>query len=228
MGAPYDRAIEETAKALGKVTDAASALGRFTAKVFGVSIEELAGWSHDVIAAKRLHWNIDNLQRVIQKFATLKSSLENLRPLPERQSVIVLEAIANEDDEELQFLWARLLNSATDPKMKYEIMRAHIDILRSIDPIEAKILAAIAEALTHKEAKSQLISGEDLSTAVGLDDVQLTLYLHHLASLGCFNARAKEVLIAAESSPNPPSTIETQTSEFQVTSLLTSLLDAVC
>src|ERR1017187_2466581 len=105
MVAPYDRAIEETAKALGKVTDAASALGRFTAKIFGGSIEELATWSHDVIAVKRLQWNIDNLQSGIQKFAALKSSLENLRPLPERQSVVVLEAIANEDDEDLQLLW---------------------------------------------------------------------------------------------------------------------------
>jgi hypothetical protein len=228
MGAPYDRAIEETAKTLGKITEAASALGQFTAKVFGGSIQELAGWSREVIAIKRLQWNIDNLQSVIQKFAALKSSLENLRPLPARQSVVVLEAIANEDNEDLQLLWVRLLNSATDPKMKYEIKRAHIDVLRSIDPIEAKILAAVAEALTHKEAKTQLIPGKDLSTAVGLDDAQLTLYLHHLASLGCFNARANAELWASESSPEPPTTIETQTSEFQVTSLLTSLLEAVC
>jgi hypothetical protein len=112
--------------------------------------------------------------------------------------------------------------------MKYEIKRAHIDVLRSIDPVEAKLLAAIAEHLTHKEAKRPIISGGDLSTAVGLDDAQLTLYLHHLSSLGCFNARGLANYLVIESSPDPPTTIETRTSEFQVTSLLTSLLDAVC
>jgi hypothetical protein len=227
MPAPYEKAVEKTADAIGKVADAATGLGKFTASVFGGTIQELAGWSQDVVKSKRLHWQISNVQRTMEKLAALKAIEGQLRPLPARQASVLLDAIANEDDDELQRLWARLLNAAIDPRGTYEIKRVHMNVLRSIDPIEARIISAVGDFLRGRKQEERVFFGKDLAVKVGAPEEMLTVYLHHLASLGCFIAGDKTVGFAAEASPEPAPTIDTQSADFQVTTLLTSLLEVI-
>ena len=226
MSAPYEKAIEKSAEAVGKVTDAATGLGRFSVSVFGGTLQELAGWSRDVVASKRLDWQIDNLQRTMEKLSAFNANIDKLRSLPPRQASFVLDAIANEDDDELQRLWARLLNAATDPESKYEISRVHMNVLRSIDPVEARIILVVDDCLRALKDNETTISGIKMSEAAGVPEPSLTVYLHHLSSLGCFIAGDKVVRLA-ESSPERVPTIETHFAEFQVTQLLTSFLEVI-
>lgn len=224
--APYDKAIQETAKTMGKTVDAASGAGKFVARVFGGTLQELADWSRDAVALKRLEWKANNVDRAIQSLRTLKGAGAAINPLPDRQASIVLEAIANEDDDDIQRLWVSLIDRATDPSSGYDIKRVHIDVLRSIDPAEARILTTVKRYI-ETNSSTRTIDGHGLAGDVGIDDRDLIVFLHHLATLGCFIATDKTVGLAIEQSPIPPVEINTQTADFQFTDLLLSLFEVI-
>lgn len=221
---PYEKAIEETARTVGKAIDAGTKLGRFTGSVFGAPLHELAGWTCDVIAARPLRWQANNVDCIMADLEKLRGAGLPVRALPPRQASVVLDAIANEDNADIQQLWAGLLKRATDPSDGYEIKRVHINVLRSIDPPEAKIINTVQKYLVQK-SYAKRIDGVGLSQDSGIEDRDLTVYLHHLASLGCFIASDKTVGLRMRQSPDPDVVIETSTADFQFTALLRNLLD---
>jgi hypothetical protein len=221
--APYEKAIEETAKTTGKAIDATTELGKFTSRVFGATIRELASWLHDVTTAKHIRWLANNIDSVMENVEKLKQAGAIIRPLPARQAGLLLEAIAREDDEELQRLWAKLLDAATDAKSGYEVKRVHINVLQSIDPPEAKILDVIKTYLQNNPSSKQ-IDGAILARDVGVSYTDLVIYLHHLSTLGCFIVTTQDYM-GLEGAAEPSVEIRTSAGTFEATDVLTSLFE---
>ncbi|HEV7601994.1 MAG TPA: hypothetical protein VGO49_17290 [Bradyrhizobium sp.] len=225
--AAYEKAAEETAKTIGKLTDASVGIGKFVAKVFAPTIQELANWSHDVVASKRRVWELRNIANTLEQMRTISVETQNLRQIPLRQQGPILDALANEDDVGVQALWVKLLKRATEPDGAYEIKRVHINLLKSIDPIEAKLLLEVQAFLSTRSPEIRVLFSNALCTSLQIEEHDLTVYLHHLASLGCFIAGDKSVGLISEESPEPPPMISTATADFQVTLLCILLLDAI-
>jgi hypothetical protein len=225
--APYERAIEESAKTIGKLTDATTGLGSFVARVFAPTIQELADWSHDAIASKRRLWKLRNIENTLEQVRRVGIEGGAVRQIPARQQGPILDAIANEDDEHVQSLWATLLRRATDPDGAYAVKRVHINILKAIDPIEAKILLAVGSFLAERPPGVKVFEVDRLCAALQVSEADLTVYFHHLASLGCFIATDKTVGFISDDSPEPPPYVQTVTADFQVTLLCSSLLKAI-
>ena len=59
--------------------------------------------------------------------------------------VPILTAAIDEDREELKDLWARLLASAMHPDRKGRVRGSFVEILKQLDPLDARCLRAIGE-----------------------------------------------------------------------------------
>lgn len=118
-------------------------LGDFIGTIVGPMATELGGLLGDQMKA----WRASNLDRIARKWEAKRRErdipVEIIKQLPFRDAILVLETSSLEDVDEIQELWARLILNATDINAEVEIMRMHIDILKSISPLEARILTLI-------------------------------------------------------------------------------------
>jgi hypothetical protein len=55
----------------------------------------------------------------------------------------ILEAAADEENDELQDLWSRLLAAAMDPNRRDAMRQSFIATVKRMDPIDALVLKAI-------------------------------------------------------------------------------------
>lgn len=130
----------ELAKATGQVVvetaaDARRALGA----IFGDAAAEVANIFSDTVKL----WRFKNLLRIrdeVNEIAAQRGlTQDQLKALPLGDSLRVADAAANEDQPEIQALWARLIaNVVTGASSSIE--RAFIDLLKSLSPGEAALL----------------------------------------------------------------------------------------
>ena len=81
-------------------------------------------------------------------------------PVSEGDAYRLTDACSLEDNETVQELWAELITSAMDHERKTSGLRAFIDILKAIGPIEAGLLLVLheiffppAHTIKHKSDK---------------------------------------------------------------------------
>src|SRR5580692_9289698 len=60
-----------------------------------------------------------------------------------KNSIPILEAAADEENEELQDLWSRLLAAAMDPNRRDAMRQSFVATVKQIDPIDVLVLKAI-------------------------------------------------------------------------------------
>jgi Abortive infection alpha len=96
-----------------------------------------------------------------------------------KYAIPILEAAADEENEELQDLWSRLLAAAMDPNRRDAMRQSFIQVVKQMDPMDALVLKAIPRdfqtAIYHEAIASKL----NCST----DDVQVSF--DHLLALDC-------------------------------------------
>lgn len=131
----------ELAKAGGQVVvdtaaDARKALGT----LFGDAAQEMAKLLGDNV---RL-WRFKNLLRIADEVSSIARdrgiSRDQLKALPLGDALRVADAASQEDQPELQLLWARLIANATADPDKVGIQRAFVELLRTMSPAEAALL----------------------------------------------------------------------------------------
>jgi hypothetical protein len=115
-------------------------LGSFIGTIVGPMAAELGGLLGDQMKA----WRAANLDRIARKWEQKRRErnipAEIIKQLPFRDAIVVLDTSSLEDQDEIQELWARLILNATDVDAHVEIQRMHVDILKSINALEARIL----------------------------------------------------------------------------------------
>jgi len=111
------------------------------ATIFGPAAKEIGEWFADGVRSKRTMWEVKNvLATSDQVEAILKQRAIEGKPIPipPRQGMPILEAIAQEDEPPIQEMWATLIANASDPVRRVNIKRAYTSMLSSIDPLEAE------------------------------------------------------------------------------------------
>lgn len=128
-------------------------LGNFIGTIVGPMATELGGLLGDQMKA----WRAANLDRIARKWEAKRRErnipVEIIKNLPFRDAILVLDASSLEDSDEIQDLWARLILNATDVNAKVEILRMHVDILKSINPLEARILTLVFDWYESEDSR---------------------------------------------------------------------------
>jgi Abortive infection alpha len=124
--------------------------------------------------------------RRIERIAILwKKTRERLRetdPPSLKYAIPILQAAADEENEELQDLWSRLLAAAMDPNRQNSMRQSFIQAVKQLDPLDALVLKAIRDNGSGPwvpNGRSAVASKLNCS----VDEVRVSF--DHLAELGC-------------------------------------------
>jgi hypothetical protein len=129
---------DEQAKLLREAIKALQDVGGFLRQMFGTVPEDIVGYlGGDWLKVRRAQ----NLARIVQK---ARERLEARNVDPARPSISIalplLIAAADEDRDELQEIWARLLAAAADPNRTRAFRNAFIETAKLMDPLDAAVL----------------------------------------------------------------------------------------
>jgi hypothetical protein len=122
--------VKATRDASGYFTDI---LGDLPRDLIGLLIGER-------VKAKRIE-KIEALWRRTQE--RLRDRGTDPEPPSLKYAIPILQAAADEDSEELQDLWSRLLASAMDPKRRDAMRQSFIQAVKQMDPMDALVLKEI-------------------------------------------------------------------------------------
>lgn len=169
---------DEQAKLGQELIKAARDGGGYFADILGDLPRDLLGLLvGDRVKAKR-----------IEKIAMLwERTRERLRdrgmadpePPSLKYAIPILEAAADEENEELQDLWSRLLAAAMDPNRRDAMRQSFIQVVKQMDPMDALVLKAIPHDIQTAINREAIASKLNSST----DDVQVSF--EHLLALDC-------------------------------------------
>lgn len=128
--APYEGAIEESAKAASKALDLVKASSQQIADVYGILIG-------DPLHAAR-HRRLDAITRRTQEI--LRERDAKTTELPEQIAIPLLEAAQQESRTEMQEIWARLLANAMDTDRAADVRPEFVAALQKLQPLDALLL----------------------------------------------------------------------------------------
>jgi hypothetical protein len=132
------RAIQETAKTVGKGIDAVTQGGQYVGRTLGDLPRDLFGIMGDWTFHKRIRrWAglCDETDRILRA-----RGAENRDQGSPSVAIPLIEAAINEDREVLKDLWAKLLANALDPNRANLVRPSLIELLKQLDPLDALIL----------------------------------------------------------------------------------------
>jgi len=189
------KAIEESAKTIGKGIDFANKVGGFIAPLIKGSLEQGIGIFEDKLKYTRWERQVRLMNRAYEFMK--ESGLDEItRALPLKFAVPLLQGASLEDDNYLQDLWAMLLANAVNDKC-IELKRVYIDILERISPLEGKILKKVYSLpfneiqhkalVTYKLPFDLEIDSEDQHEYPTLNNPEIELALVNLARMGCIS-----------------------------------------
>jgi Abortive infection alpha len=184
--APYEKAIEETAKATGKVVD----LVRDGARAISPAVSDAYGYLiGDRLSAARKR-NLDAItgetERILhERKVTDRSAAAEQIGLP------LLEAAQAESRDELRKLWARLLANSIDPSRSENVRPEFIKLVEKLEPLDARVLEYLhtkpSDLLVNKDEAYMLLHCRGTAAAVSID---------HLAELRCIRFVAQANIVA--------------------------------
>lgn len=133
----------------------------FISAVVGAPAKELGGWISDGIRDRRLETQIT----IYTKAQKLTKQLSiNPKAINMKLLVPLLENGSLEDDEKIIDMWSHLLANAA---FSNEVRSSYIDILKQLEPIEARIMQYIFNAVQKQGTIGKLPAGEFVITING-------------------------------------------------------------
>lgn len=124
-------------KPVAEISSTLVRAANFVGTIIGAPAEAAAGMLTDTLRDFRAQ----NLERIASKWekkiAERGVSQSTFDALPRGIGYRLIEAASLEDSDEIQDLWAGLIASGVD---KTIIQKGHVEILRSLGPLEARIL----------------------------------------------------------------------------------------
>jgi hypothetical protein len=169
-----DKATEELAKLGSRSLDTAEKAGGWLDQVFGEGFRQVGDAFGESMAGFRIRNRLrvlDKTQKAIEKAGLAGKS----RPLSDRLTGPVLEAISDESDESLQEVWAAYLAFCVNPKNP-SADRLLVDVIRKLEPADWPVLEKL-----FKEGSQRLIA-----TDFEIEPAVLEISMDRLASLGLF------------------------------------------
>ena len=153
--------------------------GYFT-DILGDLPKDLIGYLiGDRVKAKRI-------ERMAALWQRTRERLQDRRIDPEppslKYAIPILEAAADEENEELQDLWSRLLAAAMDPNRRDAMRQSFIATVKRMDPIDVLVFKAVCD-----NGPAQFFSGapEAIASKLKCSTDEVRVSIEHLAELSC-------------------------------------------
>ena len=105
-----------------------------------------------------------------------------------KYAIPILQAAADEENEQLQDLWSRLLAAATDPNRRDAMRQSFIQTVKQMDPMDALVLKAIHD---NGGANWNLSGDEVFIRQLNCSTDEALVSLKHLAKLDCISFGGK-------------------------------------
>jgi hypothetical protein len=172
---PYEKAIEETAKATGKVVDLVHDGFRAVSPTVSDAYHYLIG---DRLAAARKR-NLDAIARETDRILS-ERGVTDRSATPEQISIPLLEAAQAESREELRNLWARLLANSIDPSRSENVRPEFINLVQKLEPLDARMLEYI-----YTKPRDLQIQKLQIHESLGCRATAAVVSVDHLLDLKC-------------------------------------------
>ena len=174
---------DEQAKLLQELIKAARDTSGYFADIFGETPKDLfALLVGDRVKAKR----IERLAMLWQRTRERLREREIAEPEPPslKYAIPLLQAAADEENEEMQDLWSRLLAAAMDPKRPNAMRQSFIQTVKQMDPMDALVFKVIRD----NGNGPWIPSGRDvIAGKLGCSIDEVVVSFQHLAELNCIS-----------------------------------------
>jgi len=124
-------------------------------RMFGPALSEFGEMLGDHMKV----WRFSNLLRLRDKIDRIAADRnvpsELFTALPFGDAMRTIEAASQEDDDDVQQLWAQLIVRATTKSEQPSINKLHIEILRSLGPADSALLDLLYPSIIGREFRSK-------------------------------------------------------------------------
>jgi hypothetical protein len=174
---PYEKAAEESAKAIGKVADLLDKASPAIADIYNIIIGDRVGEYR-----KR---NADKFARKTRRIID-ERNLEDKREVPEDLAAPLLEAAIRDPREELQDLFAALAANAMDPAFHDHVRPEFVETVKKWQPIDVRVMRF---ATNRGPSKPQFSFGDIQAALAPERGNAIQVSLEHLIALRCLAGR---------------------------------------
>ena len=151
------------------------------------------------------------------------------KAVPPKLALPIIEAASLEEDDKLQNLWAKLLSNAMDPNCKLDIRYFFVDILKSLNPLDVKLLYFFYDTL-KKDPKIDWnkislysLKKEQFIAALEMSELDYYLSVCNLFRVQCL---APAILTGGASLGSEPLTVYKGQEQIVLTVLGVQLIEA--
>jgi len=185
------KAISDVAKTAKTFIKATQQLGGFMAKFVAGPSQEVSLYIQERIRFARFERQVRFLEKATEMLND--SGIKELRAIPLKTIVPLIEAAALEEDDELQDRWANLLINAADQEHIENVTRSHISILSQLSALEVRILEVVYslpyERIQHEGATTNNLPYsadiKDERIEYSLPDEPIQIAIGNLVRLNC-------------------------------------------
>ena len=180
------KATGEIAKMTGKAVDLLKEVNAFLFKILGPPAEEIGFMLQD--HAKYFRYkNLIRLRDKVEAIHYQRKIEGKTIAIPPRYALPLIESASTENNESLQDMWAGLIANSMDPEKQLNPKRIYIQILSSLEPLDAKVLQFFTFQgwKLFREVPGGGVTVTKLVQEIGLNDEEISLSLQNLARLGC-------------------------------------------
>lgn len=169
------KAIEEAAKLGSGIVDAAVKGGGYLDRVFGKLPDNLVGvLIGDWLVHKRVRRWVA-LQADTEAVLQMRGVARPYDEISPSVAIPLIEAAIDEDRDGLKDLWARLLASAHDPERRSLVRPSVIAVLKSLDPLDAKLLSFLKTSHAGRVMESDVTTNIARDISASRDETGVSL-----------------------------------------------------
>jgi Abortive infection alpha len=186
MSEEIPKAIGEVAKATGKISDLLGQVGSFVGRIMGPAADQLGYSLEDRMRLYR-YKNLVKIEDRVNKIHRARRIEGSSIPIAPRLAIPLLKAAADEDDDLLQEYWAGLVANWMDPAKGRNMRRQIIEVLSSLEPLDARILAYLADKkwLLYGNVPGGGITSMKIKQDLGVEKVDVHMALVNLERVAC-------------------------------------------
>jgi Abortive infection alpha len=221
------KAAAETAKFGTKALDVTEKLMTFLGKVFKEPLDQVSGIVSDRLKFFRWQRQVrmaEEAEKILKSRGT-----QETRAVPPKLALPLIEAASLEEDDDLQNLWAKLLANAMDPNFKSELRYTYIDILKSLTPLDVKILMEFYGVLKNdkkvefSKINQYSLKKENFTSGLKISDEDYYISMYNLFRVQCL---CPAILTGGISMGSEPVTIYKGAEQVTFTHLGLKLVEA--
>lgn len=181
------KAAQEIAKATKKGLEVSEKFGAFLSKIFGEGFQHLGDSFAD--CAKYIRYkNMLKIQHKVDRLHQERGIKSTTLSISPGTGLALLESASLEDDDNIQEKWAALLANATDPEKRIKIQKIYIQIISSLEPLDALVMDYLSEQdapIKISYGEFPKINAKHISETLSQDIDDINLSLSNLFRLGC-------------------------------------------